>query len=131
MPCDYKQYHPEWKTRIRPDILIRAGNKCECCGVPNGMKIIRGEWNGVECYQDLNGNIFDASNSKDIGEDYVGEVHPTNKIIMIVLTISHTDHDISNNDYGNLKALCQRCHNRHDLIYRKRKNRNKNQLNLF
>ena len=29
MPIDYSKYHPEWKTRIRPDILKRAENKCE------------------------------------------------------------------------------------------------------
>lgn len=31
-----------------------------------------------------------------------------------LLTISHTDHDIENNDYGNMKALCQKCHLNHD-----------------
>lgn len=28
----------------------------------------------------------------------------------IVLTIAHMDHDVNNNDYSNLKALCQKCH---------------------
>jgi len=32
----------------------------------------------------------------------------------VVLTISHTDHDITNNDPTNLRALCQRCHLQHD-----------------
>lgn len=35
MPIDYKDYHPEWKTRIRPSILERAKNLCEFCGIPN------------------------------------------------------------------------------------------------
>jgi hypothetical protein len=32
----------------------------------------------------------------------------------VVLTIAHLDHDIGNNDDGNLAALCQRCHLRYD-----------------
>jgi len=27
-----------------------------------------------------------------------------------VLTVAHLDHDISNNELSNLRALCQRCH---------------------
>jgi len=135
MPCDYKQYHPEWKTRIRPDILIRAGNKCECCGVPNYAVGYR-DSDGI--FQRTTGNEMHnkAGNGELNYSDAMAIIKHCNescddKLIIIVLTISHTDHDISNNDYGNLKALCQRCHNRHDSIYRKRKNRNKNQLNLF
>jgi len=43
----------------------------------------------------------------------------------IVLTIAHLDHDLNNNSYFNLQALCQRCHNRHDIKFRvaNRKNR--------
>jgi len=75
MPVDYSKYPKDWKSKIRPDILRRAKNKCENCGVENYT-------------------LRDGSK--------------------IVLTISHTDHDISNNDYSNLMALCQRCHIRHD-----------------
>ncbi len=35
MPCDYRNYPPDWKTRIRPAILARAGNVCEACGALN------------------------------------------------------------------------------------------------
>ncbi len=40
------------------------------------------------------------------------------KPIRIVLTIAHLDHDPRNNDPENLRALCQRCHNRHDAAHR-------------
>lgn len=33
----------------------------------------------------------------------------------VVLTTAHMDHDKTNNDYTNLRALCQRCHLHHDL----------------
>lgn len=33
----------------------------------------------------------------------------------VVLTVAHLDHDKKNNQFANLKALCQRCHLRHDI----------------
>lgn len=132
MPIDYKKYPANWKTKIRPDILNRANNSCEFCNIKNGILVLRGTWNNTECYQDLDGNIYDANTSDVIGSDYVGEVHPTNKLIKIVLTVAHLDHNIENNDYSNLKALCQRCHNRHDMSHReKNRKRNKGVLSLF
>jgi hypothetical protein len=32
----------------------------------------------------------------------------------VVLTTAHLDHDTTNNDPANLRALCQRCHLTHD-----------------
>lgn len=37
------------------------------------------------------------------------------KIIEIVLTVAHLDHQPENCEPGNLKALCQRCHLRMDV----------------
>ena len=132
MPIDYKKYPENWKTEIRPAILERAKNCCEFCKVPNHKFIIRGTWGGSVCYQNDDGIIFNADTSEKIGEDYVGEVHPTNKFIKVVLTIAHLDHDVNNNNHLNLKALCQRCHNRYDAVYRKvNRKRNKGVLCLF
>ena len=132
MPIDYKKYPSNWKTEIRPAILERANNCCEFCKVPNYKLILRGTWNDTECYQDDDGTIYDANTSEVIGSDYVGEVHPTNKLIKVVLTIAHLDHDINNNDFSNLKALCQRCHNRYDVGFRKENRKtNKGVLSLF
>lgn len=33
----------------------------------------------------------------------------------VILTVAHIDHDKSNNKFDNLKALCQKCHLKHDL----------------
>jgi hypothetical protein len=116
MPIDYRKYHPEWKSRIRPDILTRANNCCEVCKVRNHSFILRGEYRGVPAYQDDDGNIFSAIDGKELGADYVGEVCTNEKttFIRVVLTIAHLDHNIENNDYANLKALCQRCHIHYD-----------------
>ena len=125
MPIDYKKYDPSWKTVIRPAILERANNCCEFCRVKNGEEILRGHYSGKEVYQLMDGAIFDASNSEYIGSDYIGEVHPTNKVVKIVLTIAHLDHNVENNDYENLKALCQKCHLNWDKEHHK-KSRKKN-----
>lgn len=51
----------------------------------------------------------------------------------VVLTVAHLDHDPTNNDETNLKAMCQRCHNRYDAKHRKqtRKPNNPNQQSLL
>jgi len=41
------------------------------------------------------------------------EPHPVTGA-RVVLTVAHINHDIENNAPGNLAALCQRCHLRHD-----------------
>ena len=138
MPIDYKNYPSNWKTEIRPAILSRDGNKCKFCNVLNSMCILRGNYSGIEVYQDEDGNIYNAENSVRIGSDYVGEVceSPEKMAIKVVLTIAHLDHDTTNNDYANLAALCQRCHNRHDKDYRvsnrkKTINKKSGQIDLF
>jgi len=40
MPINYNLYPANWKTEIRPRILARAANKCECCGLPNYSTVI-------------------------------------------------------------------------------------------
>ena len=39
----------------------------------------------------------------------------------VILTIHHIDRDITNNGDKNLLALCQRCHLRLDMPFKKRK----------
>lgn len=35
----------------------------------------------------------------------------------VILTVAHLDHNTQNNDYSNLKALCQKCHLQYDLAF--------------
>jgi 5-methylcytosine-specific restriction endonuclease McrA len=37
----------------------------------------------------------------------------------VVLTIAHLDHDPTHNDWSNLRAWCQRCHNTYDVEHRR------------
>ena len=78
-PENRKRYPANWKD-IRKDILKRADNKCEFCGIENYAIREKGS--------------------------------------KVVLTIAHLDHTPENCDYSNLRALCQRCHNRYDAKHR-------------
>lgn len=117
MPIDYNKYPPNWKTEIRPAILKRANNCCEFCGLENyaiGYRDQKDIWHNIE--MSFAGDI-DAEDAKDMGY----------KVIKIVLTIAHLNNNINDNSAENLKALCQRCHNRLDADYRK-SNRKKNRV---
>ncbi len=98
-PENKKLYPKNWK-QIRKDILQRANNRCEFCGVENY----------AEGYRDKDGNFIKSEGMQQEADTIDGE-----KIIRIVLTVAHLDHDPQNNDYNNLRALCQRCHLRHDI----------------
>ncbi len=105
MPINYKNYPVNWKTEIRPEILKRDNSCCKFCGVENysiGYRDKSYIWHKIE--KSFAGDM-DAEDAEDMGF----------KVIRIVLTVAHLDHDISNNDPVNLAALCQKCHNRHDI----------------
>ena len=57
------------------------------------------------------------------------KLHPITQS-RVVLTIAHLDHDITNNNPENLRALCQKCHNTHDGPKRAR-NRARNRQKDF
>lgn len=125
MPIDYNKYPSNWKTEIRPRILKRAANKCECCGVINESLIHRfgKEINEFEYVPEgMQSEIYHLENKK---------------VIKIVLTIAHLDHDEYNHEVKDdrLKAMCQQCHLRYDaaekVIRRNKKNINPNQMELL
>lgn len=125
MPCDYSLYPKDWNA-IRAEVLERAGNRCEQCKVLNKDHVWRGAIEGHAVYQVVTMEVYSAETGEklsDHGLDLgIMEGANDNKLTPIVLTISHTDHDVTNNgepgNRPNLKALCQRCHNRHDQKYR-------------
>ena len=51
----------------------------------------------------------------------------------VILTVAHLDHDIRNNSFFNLKAMCQKCHLTYDAIHHvqsRKKRIFKNQLQI-
>lgn len=123
-PENKKLYPKNWK-QIREDILKRANDKCEKCGVENHRSIFRlsdGDWWYLEAIDE-----YECVNETVLEDKY-------SKLVKIVLTIAHIDQDPTNNDYSNLLALCQKCHfelDRKHNLKKSRKTREKKQLQLI
>jgi 5-methylcytosine-specific restriction endonuclease McrA len=97
-----KEYSEDWTDRIRPDILKRDEYKCQHCGVKHRQYV-----------------LVDSSNNYTlISKDEHDEYKPFGaKTYRIFLQIAHKDNTPSNNDYGNLIALCPRCHIKMDKAH--------------
>lgn len=99
MPYDVREYHPDWAW-IREQILEQAEHRCEWCGIAHDTYAVwvESRWMPVAEWQAAGG----------------WEVFGTPYVVHIWLTIAHLDHDHTNDEPGNLRALCQRCHLNHD-----------------
>lgn len=99
MPFKKELYPVNWLTTIRPAALKAAGYKCVQCNVHDR----------AFGYRELNGSFVEC-------DSFIHQWAIANKkkCFKIVLTISHTNHDTTDNRLSNLKALCQRCHLMHD-----------------
>lgn len=118
-PENKARYPDDWPA-ISLRIRERAGQRCEWCGVAN---YALGAW--------VNGQWWTAApkgtglrDDPRPGEDFPC-FHPSSgdvewrRVTRIVLTVAHLDHQPENCDDENLKALCQRCHNRYDAAMRR------------
>lgn len=109
MPVDYQQYHPKW-TLIRRLVFKRAGDRCENCFLSNYSVINRKEKNrrisAIE-WDMIHSAIRYSGHSMTTALKKFG-------FTKIVLTIAHIDQDVNNNHFTNLRALCQKCHLKHD-----------------
>ena len=95
-PENRARYPKNWR-QIRAAILERAENRCEECGVPNGV------------YRNRESDAWTRNEMQAETWAMDGD-----RVTRIVLTIAHLDHQPENCDPANLKALCQRCHLRYD-----------------
>jgi hypothetical protein len=100
MPIDYSKYHPEWFDKIRPAILKRENYECKTCHRKHKAYYYKTD---PVTAPEL--DEWSIQRAKALGE----------KIIRIILTIAHLDHNVKNNDEKNLAALCQKCHLNYDM----------------
>jgi len=114
------KYPKNWK-QISLNVRAKADNRCEFCDIKNhaiGYRTKKGEFIELE-----------PSHQADI------DVQENNlKLIKIVLTVAHLDHNPENNEAENLKALCQKCHLNYDKkqhLKTRQKNKLKGQLSLL
>lgn len=115
MPIDYSKYPPDWRA-ISLRIRERAGNKCEACGAPNGVYIVRSTEDPERWAMDdpstggcltMDGELYKWSEAP---EEFAAQT----KMVKVVLTVAHLDHNPANNDETNLRAWCQLHHLRYD-----------------
>lgn len=92
---------PEWLA-IRARIQLRAGNRCEGCGVPNLAFGWRDDEGGFHI---------------SVARDESGRM-PGRHYFKIVCTTAHFDNQLTDHSDANLRFWCQQCHNRHDALSR-------------
>jgi hypothetical protein len=120
-PENRKLYPPNWPEISRRIRIGRAKNRCEVCGVRNysvGYRI-NGEFHCLSAppyYHPAGFSDFMAA--VELTWDYNADCDKDTKIIMIVLTVAHLDHDPTHCEDNNLLAMCQRCHNIYDRAHR-------------
>ena len=107
-PIDYSEYPRNWHEISRYIRHVRAGNRCEWCGKPNGVTLFvrsGGVWYDPDddCWRDRRGDV-----TWPLLHALAGETK-------VVLTVAHMNHKKHDCRHENLAALCQACHLRYDL----------------
>ena len=105
-PENAARYPNDWKARSKFVRFYRARNRCEWCGIENGTSL------PAKCCKEP---IFDERR-RCLS---CGKSEPR-----VVLTTAHVYDDRPEAcSLLNLAALCQKCHNRHDIKDRARRRR--------
>jgi len=114
-PENRLRYPPDW-LRIRERIMIRAGNQCEQCGVANyalGGRTRDGRWHQALPLSEKSLRLeWPSPGTYAWCSDGKHEVFL--RIVKIVCTTAHLNHEIEDCSDANLRFYCQRCHLRHD-----------------
>lgn len=116
-PEEKQKYPKDWPA-ISHSIRERAGNQCEECGVGNyalGGRLPDGKW----CPAEPTGcNSLYVTWPRPGDSGWCAGGHRL-KIIRIVLTVGHLNHQPEDCRPENLRAWCQRCHLRYDAAHKR------------
>lgn len=106
-------YPIDWRELSEVIRFQRAQGRCEGCGRPHGQLVSHlgdGRW------WDASQNIWRNGRGRKLKlvplECLPADTHV--QTTRVYLACAHLDHNPSNNDPANLRALCQRCHILHD-----------------
>jgi hypothetical protein len=104
-------YPPDWPEISRRIRFERAKGRCETCGAPHGQVIYRNA--GEPSYVCEDGSTYHAESGEFLGMTRGSELL-AGHFVRVVLTTAHLNHDPTDCSDGNLMALCQLHHLRHD-----------------
>ncbi len=107
------RYPRDW-PQISAAIRERAGGRCEKCAAPNGERIARGQGKDAGTYMLADGGATHCAETGALLGYSRGSEYNAARVVKIVLTVAHLDHQPENCDPENLRAWCQRCHLRYD-----------------
>jgi hypothetical protein len=112
-PALKHHYAADWRRLSDAIRFGRAAGRCEDCGRPHHTLICAltdGRWFDPrrQAWRNGRGEPTPGPEPSDAA---------TMRQVRVVISTAHLDHDSANRDPVNLRALCQRCHLRHDLAY--------------
>lgn len=112
-PEMWEFYPRDWPEISRRVQFERAAGLCQGCGHPHGMT--------ARCLPDGRGSTLPGTLGATAGDgrwwpDLLEREQP--RQTRVILAAAHLDHDPRNNRLRNLRGLCQRCHQIHDLPHR-------------
>lgn len=115
-------YPIDWHELSRLVRFGRAKGRCETCGRPHGAHVVHlgdGRW-----WDDQHGVWRDGRAEVLASLPAPGhEAGAALQVTRVVLATAHLNHDPTDNQPGNLRALCQRCHMLHDQPEHRRQRR--------
>jgi hypothetical protein len=113
LPMKSELYPANWKE-ISLRIRERDGQKCKFCGAGNKSYIYRRPEN-PDSYEVV-ATPEEIEETPFYAYDAIGGYQILGlKVVQVVLTVAHLNHDASDCRDSNLAALCQRCHLRLDV----------------
>jgi len=107
-----KRYAINWEFISAYIRYERAKNKCESCGLTNGTIIRRLPNNKV--YELNFDELTEVQKFMQLYKLHEKQALKKLKLTKVNLSVAHLNQDENDNDYSNLKALCQKCHLTHD-----------------
>lgn len=110
---------PEWRA-IRARIGERSGWRCEKCSAPHMTMVARGTYAGRDAYMVIDtGEVFCAESGLKMRAMRASHFN-ADRVLKIVLTVAHLNHDETDSRDENLAHLCQRHHLRLDAKHHAR-----------
>ena len=106
-PENKARYPKDWKAISERIRFKRAESRCECEGECGDSHILEA------------GNIVYGRKPKERCTAMNYQEHPITGS-KVILTVAHLNHEVEDCSDKNLKAMCQRCHNKMDAPMRRK-----------